>query len=224
MTELKKIGGTSKPPGAARIDKVLPLRFVGDDAALAAALKQRHPGAMEALYDRYGSHVQRVLVRVMGMDPNLGDLLQEVFIEAFSNAASIKDGGRLKAWMTSIAIFTARGVIRRRVRRRVFWANDLETVPEIPTIGPSPEDREALRAVYQILDAMPADERIAFSLRFIDGMELEEIAQSSRVSLSTIKRRLGRAEKRFLAYSRRFPTLLEWIREGGRWDDRRRVE
>jgi RNA polymerase sigma-70 factor (ECF subfamily) len=207
----------SNAAGLGHSAKVKPLRFSGDDIALVAALKQRHPGAMEALYDRYGTHVQRILVRVMGFDSHIGDMLHEVFIEAFTNVRSIKDGSRLKAWMTSIAVYSARQWIRRRVRRRVYWVNDLEVVPDVPTAGTTPEEQEALRATYQILDAMPRDERIAFTLRFIEGMELEETAQCCRVSLSTIKRRLGRAEARFLAFSRRFPTLLQWIEEGDRW-------
>jgi RNA polymerase sigma-70 factor (ECF subfamily) len=217
MHELEKEKSTSTSLRIGRDAKVRPLRFTGDDTALVGALKQKHPGAMEALYDRYGAHVRRVLVRVMGIDNNLGDMLHEVFIETFSNVRSIKDGSCLKAWITSISIYTARQRIRRRMRRRAFWMNDIETVPDIPISGSNPEEREALRATYQILDAMPTDERIAFTLRFVEGMELEETAQSCRVSLSTIKRRLSRAESRFLAFSRRFPALVQWIREGDRW-------
>ncbi len=198
--------------------KVQPLRFTGDDAALVIALKQNHPGAMEALYDRYAPLVQRMLLRVMGVDHNLSDMLQEVFIEAFSNIRSIKNGSRLQAWITSIAIFTARGRIRRRSRRRVFWVADAGDVPDIPTAGCDPEEREALYAAYRVLDTMPSDERIAFSLRFIEGMELEEAAAVCRVSLSTIKRRLTRAQGRFVAIAKRQPQLSSWIVEGDRWN------
>ena len=205
-----------KPRGAT----VQPIRFTGDDAALVVALKQKHPGAMEALYDRYAPLVQRVLIRVMGMDHNLSDMLQEVFIEAYSSIGSIKDGSRLQAWITSIAVFTARGRIRRRSRRRVFWVNDTGEVPDVPTAECSPEDREALRMTYQILESMPTDERIAFSLRFIEGMELEEIAESCKVSLSTIKRRINRAQGRFVAIAHRYPVLKSWIAQGDRWQVR----
>ena len=218
MSESTKRRDTSGPIPLRRAGaKVQPLRFNGDDAALVAALKQKHPGAMEALYDRYASLVQRVLIRVMGVDHNLSDMVHEVFVEAYTHIRSIKDGSRLQAWITSIAVFTARGRIRRRSRRRVFWMNEVGELPDIPTNECAPEDREALRMTYQILDSMPADERIAFSLRFIEGMELEETAQSCRVSLSTIKRRLNRAQGRFVAIAHRYPVLRSWIAEGDRW-------
>ena len=59
------------------------------------------------------------------------------------------------------------------------------------------EGRQTLRAVYAVLSRIPPDERIAFALRYIDGMELTEVAAACSVSLATTKRRLHRAEKRF---------------------------
>jgi RNA polymerase sigma-70 factor (ECF subfamily) len=77
--------------------------------------------------------------------------------------------------------------------------------------------RDALRATYAALDALPADERVAFALRFIDGMELTEVAAACETSLATIKRRLARAEDRFEAEARKHPALEAWIDGGTRW-------
>ncbi len=63
---------------------------------------------------------------------------------------------------------------------------------------------------------MGADERVIFSLRFLEGMELAEIAVACDVSLSTAKRRLKEAEKHFVARARRMPALRPWLEEG-RW-------
>ena len=82
-----------------------------------------------------------------------------------------------------------------------------------------PTTREALDHSYAILDTMPADERIAFSLRFIDGMELTEAATACGCSLATIKRRLAKAEKKFLD-SARADSVLSGRIEGGRWANR----
>jgi RNA polymerase sigma-70 factor (ECF subfamily) len=51
-------------------------------------------------------------------------------------------------------------------------------------------------------------------LRFIDGMELVEVADACSVSLATIKRRLARAQKRFSAMARTYPELDEWVSGG----------
>ena len=195
----------------------VPLRFTGDDGELVIRLKAGHPGAMEALYDRYAAHVQRMLVRVMGLDRDLGDLVQDVFVEAFTHVSAIKDGRALKAWLTTLAIFTARQHLRKRRRRRAHWVRDAADYLDIPVSDMDPSAIEVLRLTYRVLETMPADDRIVFSLRFIEGMEITEAAAACRVSVSTLKRRLKRAEKRFSAIAHRFAVLKELIDESERW-------
>jgi RNA polymerase sigma-70 factor (ECF subfamily) len=74
--------------------------------------------------------------------------------------------------------------------------------------------------VYAVLNRMPADDRIAFALRYIDGMELTEVAAACSVSLATVKRRLRRSEARFLKAARSHTLLEKWVEEGSRWQDR----
>ena len=188
-----------------------------DDRALAEALRKSTPGAMELFYERYANHVQRVLARVLGVDPILPELLHDVFIEAFTSVHSIKDGAKLKGWLTSIAVFTARGHIRKKVRNQPLWFGESLSTTELAVRGADLEMREALRCTYHVLDHMSADDRIAFALRYMEGMELTEVADACRVSLATIKRRLGRAQKRFLLRAVEHTTLREWIEKGARW-------
>jgi RNA polymerase sigma-70 factor (ECF subfamily) len=61
------------------------------------------------------------------------------------------------------------------------------------------------------MDRFPEDERAAFILRFVEKMELTEIADACGVSLSTARRRIRRAEQRFLRLLPQFPALKEWI-------------
>jgi RNA polymerase sigma-70 factor, ECF subfamily len=185
-----------------------------DDAALVAALASEDPSARAEVFDRYAPHVQRVLARVLGHDNELADLLHEVFVRALAQIDRLDDPSALKAWLTSIAVFTAREHIRRRVRGRWLRFFASEDLPEVPFLAAGEEIRESLRATYAVLDRLGLDDRIAFSLRFIEGLELGEVAAACCVSLNTIKRRLARAEKRFVSLARREPSLREWL-EGG---------
>ncbi len=199
---------------------VSPLTFVGDDHAMVRAILSGHPGASAALYDRYSDHVYRVLVRIMGFDDQLKDLLQDVFIEALSNIGSLRDPEQLKAWLTAIAVHTARACIRKRTRSRWLHFRQPEKLPARAANEADDVTREALRETYEVLDQMPAQERIAFSLRFIDGMELTEVAAACGVSLATIKRKLSRAEQRFTAMAGRRKALEGWLEKSPRWRDR----
>jgi len=191
--------------------------FIGDDEALAIALKAGQPGAREALYDRYAPHVRRVIVRTLGTNADLQDHLHNVFIEAFSATSGIRDGSKLKAWLTSVTVYTAIAHIRRRVRRRWLVFAPPEELPPIPVPGLDEEKRQALTQVYEVLDRMPIRERMPFTLRVIDGMPLQEVADACEVSLATIKRRIDKARHRFMVMARNYPLLEELIEQEGRW-------
>ena len=189
-----------------------------DDSALVEALQQKSPDAMAILFDRYAVHVQKVLVRVMGIDSAIPELLHDVFLRAFSQIHAIKNADKLKAWLTSIALFSAKSLIRKRVRRRAYWCDSFFEHTEPASLPVNYEIRETLRCMYQVLDRMPPDERIVFALRFIEGMELAELATVQHISLSTVKRRLSQAKETFAKQSTRYPSLEEWIEKSPRWN------
>jgi RNA polymerase sigma-70 factor (ECF subfamily) len=191
--------------------------FPGDDAALVLGFRRGDPGARAALYDRYADHVHRVLYRVLGFDRDLADLHHDVFVRALGSIARLEDPSALKAWLTSIAVHVARSAIARRKRRSWLWFLPGEDLPEVEAGAASGEVLDALGATYAILATLPAEERIAFALRFIDGMELTEVAAACGTSLATIKRRLARAGDSFAEQARRHPALQTWVEGGTRW-------
>lgn len=201
-----------------------PLTFVGDDHALIRALRAGHPGAAARFYDQHAAHVQRTLQSVMGLDDDIPDLLQDIFIRAIDRIEELEDLSRVRGWLTTIAIFTARAHLRRRTRRRWLLLLSPEQVRPAQLEPPLSEARAALRETYLLLDRLPVDERLAFVLRFVHGMTLPDGAEACRVSLATFKRRLARAEKRFLEDARQRPELHHWLLdEGTRWSLQRQA-
>lgn len=199
------------------------------DDALLEGLRRGDPAARRDLFERFSPHVERVLVRVLGRDQELSDALHDTFVQAFVSVSSVREASALKAWMSIVAVYTARGIIRRRKARRWlrFWAP--EDLPEPPAAGPNAEEAWAVSRVYAVLEGMPADHRIAFSLRYIEGMSLHEVAEACGCSLATIKRRLSRAQAAFLDASRKDPLLAAWAerfdqnRESAQGDDSART-
>jgi RNA polymerase sigma-70 factor, ECF subfamily len=201
---------------------VLPLAFHGDDPALVAAIKDGHAAAKAALFQRYSGFVERVITHVLGPDRELSDILQDVFLNALSSIHLLKDPLLLRPWLYQVATLTARKVLRKRSRRkwlRLFVDTDEESRWEIENArsDASTESRSALRAVYAVLERLPADERIAFALRYMEGLELTEVAGAAGVSLATAKRRVRRAELRFAKAASHHPELRDWLAGGARW-------
>jgi RNA polymerase sigma-70 factor (ECF subfamily) len=214
-------GGTRRdsgpvPAGTAR-GAVIAFPVPEGNEALVVALRSQHPAARATLFERHAEHVRRILVRVLGLDQEIPDLLQEVFLTALTGVQKLEDPGALRPWLTSIAVRSARGLIRKRARRRILGLVEPERLDR--EIGPASgiDEHEAIRALYAVLDEMPADERIVFALRFVDGMDLLEIASACGISRATVSRRLARAERRFTAEARRYEPLNEWLERSARW-------
>lgn len=181
---------------------------------LSEALRRGDPRAIAGLFDRYASHVERVLVRTIGRDGEMEDMVQDVFLGAHRSAASFQgNDDQLKAWISRIAVFTARGYLRRRKRRGWLRSFDPERMPEREATSADPHTREVLRRTYMVMDGMDPDLRIPLALRELERMELTEIAAACECSLSTIKRRLNRARRVFECDAKRDPLLRGWMEE-----------
>jgi RNA polymerase sigma-70 factor, ECF subfamily len=217
MTESAKRIAGSTPPEAKGGKLLRPAAFTASDAALIEACLDGDARAERELYRRHAPHAYRVLLRCLGQADPVPDALQEVFVQVFRSLPKLQNPDAAKAWITRIAVRVARTQIKRQARRRwlSFWPSGI--LPDTPTSGLDPESSRALEDAYRILERMGADERIAFALRFIEGMELTEVAAAADVSLATIKRRLKRAEGRFLAAARNTPSLEPWLKGGSRW-------
>jgi RNA polymerase sigma-70 factor (ECF subfamily) len=184
------------------------------DAVLVSEIKRGAPGATSLLFDRYAKHVERLVWSLLGPETESEDILHEVFIRAFEGIHNLEDASKLKGWLTGITVFTAREWIRRRTRRR--WLRFMDEVPEMPQVAASEDVGEATRATFTVLKEMNADDRVIFSLRYIEGLELTEVAAATNVSLATCKRRLSDVGKRFVNRAKHFEALKPWL-EGGRW-------
>ena len=204
----RRINVTRSPRSVLR----LPIQLT--NAEIVEAIRTGQPLGGTALYDQHHAYVCSVLLRILGPDADLHDLIQEVFLAAIDSIERLKDPDAFRSWLASICVHQAYREIRRRTRSRWFFLTDDDETLERPAPVATPEVDEAVRATYRVLDKLPADERVAFALRFINEMELVEVADACQVSLATAKRRLARARKKFTTMARTYPELADWVLGG----------
>jgi RNA polymerase sigma-70 factor (ECF subfamily) len=200
-------------PAPAR-QRVVDLPIPDNDAALVAALRAGRPDAGRKLFERYGRDIERVLFRVLGPDTELPDLLHDVFLAGLTSIDQVREPSALRGWLTGIAVRKARKCIVKRRRWRIIQFFAPTDMPEGEARVAPLEVSEALRCTYEVLARLPADERVAFALRHIDGMELTTVAASCGVSLATIKRRLVRAQRAFVRMASEQEALVPWLERG----------
>lgn len=219
MTPRPSTHQPTRPKESATADVVRPLPIVHDQAALMSGLHRGETWAKAAFFDRCAPHVERIVRRILGSHKHddIADIIHDTFVQALGSLDRLRDPAAMIGWVQSIAAHTAYRTIRARRARRwlFFWAPS--ELPEVSVEAGDPELTEAYRRTYALLDRLPADERVAFALRYIEGLELNHVADICEVSLATIKRRLAKAEKRFASAAQKDNVLREWLEEGGRW-------
>ena len=108
--------------------------------------------------------VRRVLVRVLGVDQDLPDLLHEVFARALAGIGSVEDGARLRAWLMQIAMFLALGLL-------VFPAR----LPAVAGVG-------LLAALFLIFVARPVSVNVdTYGTGKVEDEELQAFLESGEV-------------------------------------------
>lgn len=166
---------------------------------------------MAELFDRHVATVERAVHGVLGPDPESEDVVQDAFVAALRGIDGFRgDETKLGAWVRGIAVRLALKKIRWRRARRWLGRPGTDTVATLHSVTQT-DTQAALRRAYALLDRLPAVERAAFGLRFIEGMKLEEVAQDLDVSLATAKRRIRSARARLGGLARDDALLHEWI-------------
>ncbi|HEX3850782.1 MAG TPA: sigma-70 family RNA polymerase sigma factor [Polyangiaceae bacterium] len=128
-------------------------------------------------------------------------VVQEVFLIAATNLGSLSEPPKIRGWLKTVTLRRAGRLLRwKKVRARFGMAAGMQGSEEwIASPDASPEDRAALREVLSVLDDLPVDLRIAWSLRHLHKESLEDLAHLVGCSLATAKRRLVAAEERIRA-------------------------
>ena len=168
------------------------------DAALVIASRAGEAWAQEALFRRHAPMVNGLAFRLMGRDSDVDDLVQDSFVTAFAGLHGLDDPQAFAAWLGSIVVRTAGKVIRRRVLLERLGLRRRREPIDIDAVAArvaGPDVATELRRVYERLERLPAEQRIAFLLRRVEGMELEEVAQKMGISLATAKRRIAAAQQ-----------------------------
>jgi RNA polymerase sigma-70 factor (ECF subfamily) len=156
--------------------------------------------SFEAIYDRWFDDVSRWARAFGGLDADLDDLVQEVFLIVRRKLPKF-DEGNLPGWLYRITQRTVRDYRRRAWFRRALLNRDGDRVETSHDPDPSQvlERREAERILVQILAKMSASRRAAFILFEIEGYTGEEIAALEDVPVNTVWTRLHHARKDFYA-------------------------
>ncbi len=197
--------------------------FVGlarvDDEELARALIAEDPSAATVAWERFSPLVRRILRRALGPAQNPEDLVQDVFLRLFLKVHELREPKALGAFIISITTLTARSELRRRRARSWLGLSPDAAALDLRVVHPDPAGRQALKRFYELLDRFNTRDRLAFVLRFIEGMSLNEVSEALGVSVSTAKRSLLHVRRRLAEHVQRDPLLADYVTDAWKGTD-----
>jgi RNA polymerase sigma-70 factor (ECF subfamily) len=181
------------------------------DEALVRAARAGDRRGCFVLWSRYAGLVNRLVRRFMGPGPDEKDVSQEAFLRVFKRLGELRDVSTLQGFVISVTLGVAKNELRRRRIRSIVGLAPEEALPQPATTTDHGEAREAVRALYQMLDTLSAEDRSLFVTRFAERMELVEVAAVHGMSLSTAKRRLAKLALRVNARVASNPVLRDYV-------------
>jgi RNA polymerase sigma factor (sigma-70 family) len=189
-----------------------------DTALVAASLAGDHVSFGE-LADRHAPRLTALAGRLLGDAVEAEDLTQETLLQAYLGLDRLRDPQRFSSWVYGIALNLGKMRLRSR-RNGALPALDATRLAVLVAADPSPaeivEARELWSLVESALQVLPAEQRRAVLLHYVDGLSCEEIAALLDEPAGTVRVRLHRARARLrdrlssLAPTRReAPAMIE---------------
>src|SRR6266849_1976981 len=187
------------------VTRVIDLNTFGD-AELVELARQRDSGAFRVIMRRHNRRLYRVARAVTRDDSEAEDVVQEAYLQAFTNLGKFRGDSSLATWLTRIALNEALGRLRRRRPTVELSTLDAENqndahVIQFPlmTSNCDPEravaQREIRRLMERAIDDLPETFRIVFVMREIEELSVEETAGFLGLPQATVKTRLHRARR-----------------------------
>jgi RNA polymerase sigma-70 factor (ECF subfamily) len=181
---------------------------------LHAAITDNSNDWQRRAFEQFHGLVHGLVLKCLGPNAETADLVSEVFLKFFENAHRIRAHGAIRSYLVSITMNAIRGEVRRRKRRELLLklsglAPDLEQEPG----HDDPKAKAALIQLSRILDELGVSARMAFVLHSLEGMHMAEIAEALKVSESTAKRWVRRANEHVLKRVSRNALLADYIQD-----------
>ena len=196
------------------------------DAQLVARAQRGEQRAYELLVIKYQRRIERLIGRMVRDDGLVQDIAQESFIRAYRALPQFRGDSAFYTWLYRIAVNTAKKALVDLKRDPVIPESSMQLPDDDdetsrrqiePSDGETPDavlaSKEIALAVNAAIEALSEDLRQAITLREIEGLSYDEIADVMNCPIGTVRSRIFRARE---AIAERLRPLLDRP-EGTRW-------
>jgi RNA polymerase sigma-70 factor (ECF subfamily) len=162
------------------------------DKELLAKVRADDPSAFTVLVDRYKIRLFNLIYRILQNREEAEDILQETFLRVFKEKESYDPTYAFSTWIYTIALNLCRNELKRKKRFK-FFGIDLIQDDRRYAVEESGNKNCLGSTLEKAIASLPYKYRTAFLLREVNQLSYEEMSQSMRVPLGTVKSRVNRA-------------------------------
>ena len=185
------------------------------DRELVERVQRGERKAFDLLVLKYQHRIAKLIARYVHDPTEVLDVAQEAFIKAYRAIPRFRGDSAFYTWMYRIAINTAKNHLAAQARRPrdsgvdVTDAEQFDSATDLRDTA-TPEGlvltEEIQQTVVAAIEALPEDLKVAISLRELEGLSYEDIAQVMECPIGTVRSRIFRARE---AISARLEPLLD---------------
>ena len=167
------------------------------DEELVERCRSGERDAFELLFARYRDSVLNIAFGISHSREIAEDITQEVFVRAYAGLSGFRGGSKFTTWLYRIAVnqsLRTRSVAVRRIEKEQPM-DDLSLVSSEPSPADEAERAETEERVRRAIHELPPPQRVVVSLRYLEGLDLAEVAEIVGSPLGTVKSRIHHALK-----------------------------
>lgn len=174
------------------------------DQQLVERVQQGDKNAFNLLVAKYQSKVVKLISRYIRNQADVADVTQEAFIKAYRALANFRGDSAFYTWLYRIAVNTAKNYLTSQSRRTPIRDIEVEEAEYFEgnnalKESATPENvmisNDIQKVVFATLESLPNELRQAISLRELDGMSYDEIADVMECPVGTVRSRIYRARE-----------------------------
>lgn len=175
-----------------------------NDQQLVERVQRGDKQAFNLLVQKYQHKVSNLVSRYVKHPGDVADVVQEAFIKAYRAIPGFRGESAFYTWLYRIAVNSAKNYIASQARKVAVNDIDVSDAEFIDSadalrVNSSPESlmmsEEVKRVIFKTIDGLPDDLKTAITLREVDGMSYEEIAQVMDCPVGTVRSRIFRARE-----------------------------
>jgi RNA polymerase sigma-70 factor (ECF subfamily) len=182
-----------------------PAAFAGQDALLIKDFQGGDRAAFDKLVLRHKDKLFNLCYSFLGDYEEANDSSQEAFIKAYQGLKKFRFESSFSTWLYRIAVNTCTNKVKSLANRQKKMTSSLDNPGgmdekrslEIRDDAPTPlmelEEKERQALIRRAVDRLPPEHKAVITLRDIEGLSYEEIAEITGSNLGTVKSRLSRA-------------------------------